>query len=96
MPLRFQSFVSFSGHSSKELTLLELRLLAQLLRVVPGLVISLELRLLVCHMLVLWVHIKTLFPFLALKNQIVFAIYCCIAIDYLGKQKAGNSKKTKK
>ena len=48
-----QSFSNCSFNSSKELTIMEQRTLAQLLRVVLVVVVLLELRLLDCHMLVL-------------------------------------------
>ena len=53
IPSILQSFSNFSLNSSKGLTIMEQRTLAQLLRVVLVVVVLLELRLLDCHMLVL-------------------------------------------
>ena len=53
IPSYLQSFSNFSLNSSKELTIMEQRTLAQLLHVVLVVVVLLELRLLDCHMLVL-------------------------------------------
>ena len=71
MPSILEGFCNFSLDSSKELTIKEQRTLAQLLRIVRGVLVmvSLELRLLDCHMLVLGCVLKTPFPCLALPNQ---------------------------
>ena len=53
IPSTLQSFSNFSLNSTKELTIMEQRTLAQLLHVVLFVVVLLELRLLDCHMLVL-------------------------------------------
>ena len=71
IPSILQSFSNCSLNLSKELTIKERRTLAQPLRVVLSVVVVLELRLLDCHMLVLGCILKTLFPCLALQNQIV-------------------------
>ena len=71
IPSILQSLSNFSLNSSKELTIKEQRMLAELLRVVLDVVNLLELRLLDCHMLVLGCVLKTLFPCLALQNPIV-------------------------
>ena len=71
IPSILQSLSNFSINASKELTIKEQRMLAQLLRVLRDVVNLLELRLLDCHMLVLGCVLKTLFPCLALQNQIV-------------------------
>ena len=77
IPSRLERFLNFLINSSKELTLLEQRTLAQLLLVVLIVVDLLELQLLDCIVLVLSianllrVHSKPFCPCLALQNQIV-------------------------